>query len=63
MTLSRYAGDEEATRAAFNNEGYYKTGDVAEIREGQYYFVGRADSDCMYLALKRFTPKPDVEFT
>jgi malonyl-CoA/methylmalonyl-CoA synthetase len=54
--LNRYAGDEEATRAAFDEEGYYKTGDLAEIRDGQYFFVGRANSDCVYRLSSHYTP-------
>ncbi|OBS21185.1 hypothetical protein FPOA_07523 [Fusarium poae] len=43
--LLGYFGDDELTKAAFDNEGYYKTGDLAELRDGQYWFRGRASSD------------------
>lgn len=37
--------DEEATRNAFDEDGYYKTGDIAR-REGDNYFImGRASVD------------------
>ncbi len=44
--LSRYIDDEKLSRDAFDDEGYYKTGDLAELRDGQYYFTGRENSDC-----------------
>ncbi|KOS16972.1 Malonate--CoA ligase [Escovopsis weberi] len=40
-----YMGDEQATKAAFDEEGWYKTGDYAELRDGEYYFCGRASAD------------------
>lgn len=46
--FTKYLYDEEATHAAFDDEGYYKTGDIAR-REGQYYWIlGRlsVDSAC-----------------
>lgn len=44
----RYLFDSEATRNSLDEEGYFKTGDIAR-REGKYYFImGRAsiDSEC-----------------
>lgn len=34
------------TRAAFDHDGYYKTGDVADKCGDEYVFRGRASSDC-----------------
>lgn len=48
VLLDSYVGDEAATEAAFDEEGYYKTGDLAELRDGQYVFAGRANSDCEF---------------
>src|ERR1700754_2348376 len=52
--LISYLGDEKLTQQAFDEEGYYKTGDLAELKDGQYIFGGRANSDCT----KSFTWKP-----
>lgn len=41
----RYHGDVEATQAAYDENGYYKTGDIGR-REGPYFFIsGRASID------------------
>ncbi|KAJ5793927.1 hypothetical protein N7457_000526 [Penicillium paradoxum] len=43
--FSKYLFDEKATADAHDEEGYFKTGDIAR-REGQYYFIlGRASID------------------
>ena len=43
--LSRYLYNDQATRSAHDNDGYFKTGDLAR-REGPYYFIiGRASVD------------------
>lgn len=43
--FSRYASDPEATKAAHDENGYFKTGDIAR-RVGKYYFImGRASID------------------
>lgn len=50
--FSKYLFDEEATLKAHNEQGYYKTGDVAR-REGRYYWIlGREsiDSECEEIA-------------
>ena len=36
---ARYLGDESA--ALVDDEGYIDTGDIVELRDGRYYFVGR----------------------
>jgi malonyl-CoA/methylmalonyl-CoA synthetase len=43
--FSKYLHDPEATARAHNEDGYFRTGDIAR-REGKYYFiVGRASFD------------------
>lgn len=45
IMFSKYLYDPDATRNAHNEEGYFKTGDIAR-REGRYYFItGRASVD------------------
>lgn len=47
LLFSNYLFDEEATRAIIDEEGYFKTGDIAQ-REGPFYFIqGRADIDLL----------------
>lgn len=41
-----YVNDDETTRAAFDNEGFYKTGDYARRIGEQYFFDGRVSCDC-----------------
>ncbi|KAJ6184691.1 adenylate-forming enzyme AfeA [Penicillium mononematosum] len=40
-----YLGNEEATRAVFDEEGYYRTGDMAELRDGEIILLGRERDD------------------
>ncbi|KAL4888857.1 hypothetical protein BDV59DRAFT_210634 [Aspergillus ambiguus] len=43
--FTEYIHDPKTTAAAFNEDGYYKTGDIGR-REGDYYFIlGRASID------------------
>ncbi|KAL9113887.1 MAG: hypothetical protein Q9227_002021 [Pyrenula ochraceoflavens] len=43
--FAKYLDDPEATRAAHDENGFFKTGDIAR-REGKYYFItGRASVD------------------
>jgi malonyl-CoA/methylmalonyl-CoA synthetase len=47
IMFSKYLNDEEATRNAIDEDGYYKTGDIAR-REGDFYFIqGRASIDIL----------------
>ncbi|POR37072.1 Acyl-CoA synthetase family member 3, mitochondrial [Tolypocladium paradoxum] len=46
--LTHYIGDEEASKAAFDEEGYLKTGDLAHIVDGEYVFDGRATADYVF---------------
>jgi non-ribosomal peptide synthetase component E (peptide arylation enzyme) len=41
-----YIGDEDNTKAAFDQDGFLKTGDMAELKDGEYVFAGRATTDC-----------------
>lgn len=43
-----YIGEPEATRAAFDEEGYYKSGDLGHF-DGKHYIIdGRVSQDCTY---------------
>jgi len=45
--FSKYVNDPEATKAAFDDDGYFKSGDMAE-KKGEYYFItGRASVDIL----------------
>lgn len=39
LIFSAYLGDEEATRAAFDEEGYYKTGDLGHFDGNKYIII------------------------
>lgn len=41
-----YLDDQEITSAALDEDGYFRTGDLAELKDGEYLFRGRALSDC-----------------
>ncbi|RDL35780.1 Uncharacterized protein BP5553_06392 [Venustampulla echinocandica] len=43
--FTHYLGDEEITKQSFDDEGYYRTGDLAELKDGQFVFGGRANAD------------------
>jgi malonyl-CoA/methylmalonyl-CoA synthetase len=43
--LSRYLADSEATLNAHDDEGWYRTGDIARQENGYYFIVGRASVD------------------
>ncbi|KJZ76351.1 hypothetical protein HIM_04080 [Hirsutella minnesotensis 3608] len=43
--MTEYLGNKEATRAAFDHDGYLKTGDVGYIADADYVFQGRANDD------------------
>lgn len=47
IMFSQYLFDPEATMASLDEEGYFKTGDIAR-REGDYYYIlGRASIDIL----------------
>lgn len=41
-----YVDDEKKTQVAFGEEGYFRTGDLAEFRDGEYIFAGRENNGC-----------------
>lgn len=45
-SVNSYLDDDEATRAAFTSDGFYKTGDNAHLVDGEYIIDGRSSSDC-----------------
>ncbi|KAM4066050.1 AMP-binding enzyme [Hirsutella rhossiliensis] len=46
--LTHYIGEEEATRDAFDDEGYFKTGDLAYLKDGEFVFAGRSNADYVF---------------
>lgn len=44
----RYLGDDDATQRAFDEEGYYRTGDILRQVGEEYVFEGRASIDCEF---------------
>jgi long-chain acyl-CoA synthetase len=59
--MQGYWRNEEATRAAFDPEGWLRTGDIAEIREGRVYIRGRV-KDILVLSNGEKLPPQEVEF-
>ncbi|KJZ71455.1 hypothetical protein HIM_09179 [Hirsutella minnesotensis 3608] len=55
--MKGYIGNEAATKAAFNEDGYLKTGDIGHIENGEYAFEGRANDDFI-----GHVPRIPVEF-
>lgn len=43
-----YLGEPEKTRAAFDEEGYYHTGDMVDMRDGELLLLGRERDDCKF---------------
>ena len=39
--MQGYLNDEDATGSAFTKDGWYRTGDIAELRAGKLYIVDR----------------------
>ncbi|WP_348652779.1 non-ribosomal peptide synthetase [Polyangium sp. 6x1] len=46
MVFTRYHNDEDATRAAFTPDGWFRTGDLGRIEDGRLNLVGRS-KDCI----------------
>jgi acyl-CoA synthetase (AMP-forming)/AMP-acid ligase II len=44
----RYLGEPEKTRAALDEEGYYHTGDMVDLRDGELLLLGRERDDCKF---------------
>ncbi|THC88918.1 hypothetical protein EYZ11_011636 [Aspergillus tanneri] len=57
-----YIDDAERTRDAFDDDGYFKTGDLAHRdRDGTYVIDGRASADCRFTRHKAcFLPRTFV---
>ncbi|DAA77519.1 TPA_exp: Adenylate-forming enzyme AfeA [Trichophyton benhamiae CBS 112371] len=53
--LLRYIGDNHTVESIFDEEGYYKTGDLAKYVDGEYIFAGRVATDCVQYAAFRFS--------
>ena len=49
MVFSGYYNNEEATRAAFTEDGWFRTGDLARIDAGRLNLVGR-NKDCIIVS-------------
>jgi malonyl-CoA/methylmalonyl-CoA synthetase len=49
LTISSYLSDPVTTEQAFEDEGYFKTGDYVRRVGGQYVIDGRINSDCEHL--------------
>jgi cyclohexanecarboxylate-CoA ligase/acyl-CoA synthetase len=59
LAFSGYYGNDEATRAAFTEDGWFRTGDLAEERNGCYAITGRS-KDIINRGGVKFNPA-DVE--
>ncbi|KAE8357698.1 hypothetical protein BDV27DRAFT_164283 [Aspergillus caelatus] len=46
-TMKTYLNNEAATQAAFNKDGFYRTGDLAHMEGDEFIFDGRASSDSL----------------
>ncbi|KAB8233021.1 class I adenylate-forming enzyme family protein [Aspergillus alliaceus] len=60
LVFSRYIGDPEATRAVFDEEGYYKTGDLGHFDGKQYTIDGRVSQNFVVFDGRR-VPTLEVE--
>ncbi len=56
-----YWGNEDATRAVLDGEGWLRTGDLAEIRDGKIFIRGRA-KDIIVMSNGEKLPPQDAEF-
>jgi len=58
QVFSRYLGNEEATRAAFTTDGWFKTGDVGRVDDDGFLFVtGRAKDTLVLGGGKKADPE------
>ncbi|OAQ99178.1 hypothetical protein LLEC1_01747 [Akanthomyces lecanii] len=55
-----YLGDEEKTKAAFDEGGFYKTGDIAELQQDELIFHGRERDDCTVPLCSVFFPETNT---
>ncbi|KAM3448676.1 hypothetical protein MY3296_007568 [Beauveria thailandica] len=58
--FTHYIGDMDATRAAFDADGFMKTGDLGKLQDGQYYILGRENIDYIRFGHLEF-PAAEVE--
>lgn len=49
MVFSRYYHNEEATRAAFTSDGWFRTGDLGYVESGRLSLIGRS-KDCIIVS-------------
>ena len=59
--MQGYWRNEDASRAAFDADGWLRTGDVAEIRDGRIYIRGRL-KDILVMSNGEKLPPQEVEF-
>ncbi|KAH8200302.1 hypothetical protein TruAng_005518 [Truncatella angustata] len=50
-----YLGNVEATQAAFDEEGYYRTGDMADLKDGELLLHGRERDDYIVFGNSRYS--------
>lgn len=43
-----YLGEPEKTQVAFDEEGYYHTGDMVDLRDDELLLLGRERDDCKF---------------
>ncbi|PKY04528.1 acetyl-CoA synthetase-like protein [Aspergillus campestris IBT 28561] len=53
--FARYQADSKATAAAFDADGYYRTGDAAHLDGGRYVFDGRLATDLVHQGGQTFS--------
>lgn len=59
-TTYSYLGDEEATRAAFTEDGFYRTGDLVRRVGDDYCIDGRVSSDCKQTSAPNHRTSPGL---
>jgi acyl-CoA synthetase (AMP-forming)/AMP-acid ligase II/thioesterase domain-containing protein/acyl carrier protein len=55
MVFSRYCNNEEATRAAFTSDGWFRTGDLGRIENGRLSLVGRTKDSIIVSGVNYFS--------
>lgn len=54
LTVCRYVSDPERTRQALDSQGFFKTGDAADIQGDEVHLLGRIGLDCELQTLLSF---------